>query len=77
MEVKGKMTELRHEVVIYWNNEDQAFIAEVPELPGCAADGATYQEAIANAEVVIREWIETALELGRTVPEPRGRLMYA
>lgn len=77
MEVKGKMTELRYEVVIYWNNEDQAFIAEVPELPGCAADGATYQEAIANAEVVIREWIETALELGRTVPEPRGRLMYA
>lgn len=69
--------ELRYEVVIYWSDEDQAFIAEIPELPGCAADGATYQEAIANAEVVIREWIETALELGRTVPEPKGRLMYA
>ncbi|MEW6263143.1 MAG: type II toxin-antitoxin system HicB family antitoxin [Thermodesulfobacteriota bacterium] len=69
--------ELRYEVIIYWSDEDQAFIAEVPELPGCAADGTTYQEAIANAEVVIREWIETALELGRTVPEPRGRLMYA
>jgi predicted RNase H-like HicB family nuclease len=69
--------ELRYEVIIYWSDEDQAFIAEVPELPGCAADGATYQEAIANAEVVIREWVETALELGRTVPEPRGRLMYA
>ena len=69
--------ELRYEVIIYWSDEDQAFIAEIPELPGCAADGATYQEAIANAEVVIREWIETALELGRTVPEPRGRLMYA
>ena len=69
--------ELRYEVIIYWSDEDQAFIAEVPELPGCAADGATYQEAIAHAEVVIREWIETALELGRTVPEPRGRLMYA
>jgi len=69
--------ELRYEVIIYWSDEDQAFIAEVPELPGCAADGATYQEAIANAEIVIREWVETALELGRTVPEPRGRLMYA
>jgi len=69
--------ELRYEVIIYWSDEDQAFIAEVPELPGCAADGTTYQEAIANAEAVIREWVETALELGRTVPEPRGRLMYA
>lgn len=69
--------ELRYEVIIYWSDEDHAFIAEIPELPGCAADGATYQEAIANAEVVIREWIDTALELGRTVPEPRGRLMYA
>jgi predicted RNase H-like HicB family nuclease len=69
--------ELRYEVIIYWSDEDQAFIAEIPELPGCAADGATYQEAMANAEVVIREWIDTALELGRTVPEPRGRLMYA
>jgi predicted RNase H-like HicB family nuclease len=68
---------LRYEVIIYWSDEDQAFIAEVPELPGCAADRATYQEAIANAEMVIREWVETALELGRTVPEPRGRLMNA
>jgi predicted RNase H-like HicB family nuclease len=67
----------RYEVIIYWSNEDQAFIAEVPELPGCAADGATYQEAIANTEVVIQEWIETAQELGRAVPEPRGRLIYA
>jgi len=67
----------RYEVIIYWSDEDQTFIAEAPELPGCAADGATYQEAIANVEVVIQEWIETAQELGRTVPEPRGRLMYA
>jgi len=67
----------RYEVIIYWSNEDHAFIAEVPELPGCAADGSTYQEAIANAEEVIQEWIETAHELGRTVPEPKGRLMYA
>jgi predicted RNase H-like HicB family nuclease len=67
----------RYEVIIYWSDEDQAFIAEVPELPGCAADGATYQEAVANAETVIQEWIETAHELGRSIPEPRGRLMYA
>ena len=67
----------RYEVIIYWSNEDQSFIAEIPELAGCAADGSTYQEAIANAEIVVQEWIETALELGRTIPEPRGRLMYA
>ena len=68
---------VRYEIVLYWSKEDQAFIAEVPELTGCAADGATYQDALANAEVVIREWIETARELGRSIPEPRGRLMYA
>ena len=68
---------VHYEIVLYWSKEDQAFIAEVPELPGCAADGATYQEALANAEVVIQEWIETARELGRSIPEPRGRLMYA
>ena len=68
---------IRYEIVLYWSKEDQAFIAEVPELPGCAADGATYQEAVANAEVVIREWIETARELGRPIPAPRGRLMFA
>jgi predicted RNase H-like HicB family nuclease len=64
-------------VIIYWSDEDQAFIAEVPELPGCAADGGTYQEALANAEVVIREWIETAKELGRPIPQPKGRLVFA
>jgi predicted RNase H-like HicB family nuclease len=67
----------RYEIILYWSQEDQAFIAEVPELPGCAADGATYQEAVANAEVVIREWIETARELGRPIPAARGRLLYA
>ena len=66
-----------YEIILYWSKEDQAFIAEVPELPGCAADGATYQEALANVEIVIREWIETAHELGRPVPEPRGRLTHA
>lgn len=75
---RSKMTNnIRYEIILYWSEEDQSFIAEVPELPGCAADGATYQEAVANVEVVIQEWIQTARELGRAVPEPRGRLMYA
>ncbi len=64
-------------MIIYWSDEDEAFIAEVPELPGCAADGATYEEAVANARVIIAEWLETAQELGRPIPEPRGRLMFA
>jgi predicted RNase H-like HicB family nuclease len=68
---------IRYEIILYWSQVDQAFIAEVPELPGCAADGPTYQEAVANAEVVIREWLETARELGREIPTPRGRLLYA
>jgi predicted RNase H-like HicB family nuclease len=67
----------RYEIIIYWSEEDQAFIAEVPELPGCAADGATYQEALANVQVIITEWLETAKELGRPIPKPKGRLMYA
>jgi predicted RNase H-like HicB family nuclease len=67
----------RHEIILYWSDEDNAFIAEVPELPGCAADGATRQEALANVEVVIAEWIDTARELGRTIPEPKGRLLFA
>jgi predicted RNase H-like HicB family nuclease len=67
----------KYEVIIYWSEEDQAFIAEVPELPGCAADGQTYQEALANAEVVTQEWLETARELGRPVPAPKGRLVFA
>jgi predicted RNase H-like HicB family nuclease len=68
---------LRYEIILYWSEEDQAFIAEVPELPGCAADGETYQEALQNVEVVMQEWIETAEELGRPIPEPKGRLMFA
>jgi predicted RNase H-like HicB family nuclease len=69
------MKHIRHEIILYWSEEDRAFFAEVPELSGCAADGATYQEALANVEVVIQEWIDTARELGRSNPEPRGRLM--
>ncbi len=68
---------IKFEVIIYWSAEDEAFVVEVPELPGCMADGATYQEALANAEVIIKEWIETARELGRPIPEPKGRLVYA
>ena len=67
----------RYEMIIYWSDEDQSFVVEVPELPGCMADGSTYQEAVKNAEVIIQEWIETARELGREIPEPRGRLTYA
>jgi predicted RNase H-like HicB family nuclease len=68
---------LRYEIILYWSGEDQAFIAEVPELPGCAADGVTYQEALQNVEIVMQEWIKTAKELGRLIPEPKGRLMLA
>lgn len=68
--------DLRYEAIIYWSESDQAFIAAVPELSGCAADGASYQEALAAVEVVIDEWIETAKELGREIPKPRGRLIY-
>jgi predicted RNase H-like HicB family nuclease len=67
----------KYELIIYWSEEDQAFIAEVPELAGCVADGATYGEALANIQVVISEWIEAAKDLGRPVPEPKGRLIYA
>ena len=67
----------KYEVILFWSYEDDVFIAEVPELPGCMADGSTYEEAIKNIELIIREWIETAEELGRTIPEPRGRLQFA
>jgi predicted RNase H-like HicB family nuclease len=68
---------LRYEIIIYWSEPDEAFIAEVPELPGCAADGPSYQKALRAVELVINEWIETAEELGRPIPQPRGRLLYA
>jgi len=67
----------KYEVIIYWSEEDGAFIAEVPELPGCMADGPTYEAAIGNAQIVIAEWIETARSLGREIPTPKGRLIYA
>ncbi len=67
----------RYEIILYWSDEDEAFIAEVPELAGCAADGPTRQEELANAQIVIPEWLETARELGRSIPEPKGRLLYA
>lgn len=67
----------KYEVILYWSDEDEAFIAEVPELPGCAADGPTRQEALSAVEIVIAEWLETAQQLGRPVPEPKGRLLFA
>ena len=67
----------KYEIILYWSNEDNLYIAEIPELPGCMADGNNYSEALQNAQVVIEEWIETAKTLGREIPVPRGRLMYA
>lgn len=67
----------KYELIIYWSKEDNAFVVEVPELPGCMADGTTYEEALAHAQVVVQEWIETARAIGRAIPEPKGRLMYA
>lgn len=66
----------RYEIIMYWSDEDRAFIAEVPELPGCMADGQTYQEALVNVEIVIQEWIETAKEEGRKIPKPKGKLVF-
>lgn len=68
---------MKYGVILQWSAEDEAFISEVPELPGCAADGETYQEALSNVEVIIDEWIETTQSLGRSIPEPRGRLVFA
>ena len=67
----------KYEVIIYWSEADNAFIAEVPELAGCMSDGETYQEALANAEIIIQEWLETAKEIGRKIPAPKGRLVFA
>jgi predicted RNase H-like HicB family nuclease len=67
----------KYEIIIYWSKEDEAYIAEVPELSGCAADGNTYQEALSNVEVIIDEWIETAKLKGREIPKPKGKLMFA
>ncbi len=68
---------MRYELIIYWSKEDNAFIVEVPELPGCMADGSSYEEALANAQVVVAEWLETARSLNRPIPEPKGKLAYA
>jgi predicted RNase H-like HicB family nuclease len=67
----------KYELIIYWSEEDSSFIVEVPELPGCMADGSTYSDAVKNAEIIIQEWIETAQVTGRQIPEPKGRLLYA
>jgi len=71
------MNKHKYEIIIFWSDDDQSFIAEVPELAGCMADGATYREALQNAEQIIEEWVETAVSLGRNIPEPKGKLRYA
>lgn len=67
---------IKYELILYWSNEDESYIVEVPELPGCKADGSTYEEALENVQQIIKEWIETALEEGRAIPEPKGKVMY-
>ena len=67
----------RYEIIVYWSAQDNAYVAEVPELPGCMADGSTYEQVMKNVQVIIHEWIETAKKTGRDIPEPRGKLMYA
>jgi predicted RNase H-like HicB family nuclease len=71
------MNDIKYELIIYWSAQDESFIVEVPELAGCMADGETYEEAIANARLTIIDWIETAIKLGREIPKPKGKLMYA
>jgi predicted RNase H-like HicB family nuclease len=71
------MQKPKYEVIIYWSDEDRAFIAEVPELPGCAADGKTHRQALDNVESIIQEWLEMARELGRPILKPKGRLVFA
>ena len=68
---------MRYELIIYWSRADESFVVEIPELPGCMADGASYEEAVANAQTVIQEWLDAARALGRPIPEPRGKLAYA
>lgn len=71
------MMKPKYKIIIYWSEEDNSFIAGVPELSGCMADGDTYQDALANTEIVLQEWIETAQSLGRDIPKPKGRLLFA
>ena len=68
---------MKYEVIIYWSKEDNSFIAEVPELAGCMADGETYEKALENVEVIMNEWMETAKEVGKPIPEPKGKLIFA
>ena len=68
---------MKYEIIIYWSEHDEAFIAEAPELPGCTADGKTYNEAVNNLEMIMSEWIETAKQLNRPIPKPKGRLVFA
>lgn len=72
-----KTNNSRYEIILYWSDEDQAVIAEVPELPGCVADGKTYEDALTNVQTIMDEWMETARELGREIPRPKGRLVFA
>jgi predicted RNase H-like HicB family nuclease len=72
-----KMSKYKYEIIIYWSEPDQLFLAEVPELPGCISDGKSHLEALSNVEIIIDQWVETAKELGREIPKPKGKLMFA
>ncbi len=71
------MSKIKYEFIIFWSEKDNLFIAKAPELPGCFSDGSTYEEAVKNIQVVIEEWIEVAKELGREIPEAKGKLIYS
>jgi predicted RNase H-like HicB family nuclease len=75
--MQNQMNNIKYEIIIYWSEQDDAFIVEAPELAGCKADGETYEEAISNIKLVIQDWIESAIILGREIPKPKGKLMYA
>jgi len=75
--VEGRIKMYKYELIVFWSDEDDRYVAEVPELPGCMADGGTYEEAVKNSQQIIFEWIETAENIGREIPQPKGRLAYA
>lgn len=67
---------IKYELILYWSEEDESYIVEVPELPGCKADGSTYEEAIEQVQIIIKEWVETAKQEGRPIPKPKGKIIY-
>lgn len=69
--------EYKYELIIYWSEENGSYIVEIPELPGCMADGTTYENTVKNVQQIIKEWIEVATKEGKMIPKPKGRLIFA